>query len=299
MRYLTFVLVGVFGCTTMLGQETKRVEGVAEDGTSPVEQKQIQDILAAKYPYDSQKGYRILFGKVGVDGIRRFQANDHDGIALQAAWEEIALTVPEKEPDRAIRLDRHKLEWFLGFLEGRGRVQAPQWWAEMLLDSRANRRDNIYAGNPKETPYHRTGLDDVQAPRNTTLRRDGDKIILKVGLESVSLPESFLGKDYSGQVCDNVSALITSGRCYIALHDDFGYPYQLVCIDRLTAKIVWKSEVWSMWWGAIAGFGGNMWVAVTEQNKRIVVFGAGSTGIHVEAFREDDGINLFRFSSSY
>jgi hypothetical protein len=244
------------------------------------------------------KGYRILFGKVGADGIRRLQADTHDGIAIQAAWEEVALTVPEKEPERSVRPDRHKLDWFLGFLEGRGRVKAPEWWAEMLLDSRANRRDNIYPGSPKDMPDHRAGLDDVEAPRDTTLKRDGDKIILKVRKESVSIPEAILRKCDSGRVCCSVSALITPSRCYIAVHEDVGYSYPLYCIDRLTAKIVWKSEVWATWWGGASGVH-HMSVAVTEQNNRIVVFGAAATGIHVEAFQRDDGTNLFRFSSSY
>jgi hypothetical protein len=300
MRYLALVLVGVFGCTTMLGQEARRVEEGAPDDV----QKQIRDILGSKSPYESQsgvgmaRGYRNLFGKVGADGIRRLQADAHDGIAIQAAWEEVALTVPEKEPERSVRPDRHKLDWFLGFLEGRGRVRAPQWWAEMVLDSRANRRDNISPGSPKETPYHRAGLDSAEAPRDTTLKRDGDKIILKVGKDSVPIPEAILDKTDSGRVHCNVSALITPSRCYITVHESAGYPYQLFCIDRSTAKIVWKSEVWATWWGATTGIG-HMWVALMDQNQRIVVFGAGSTGIHVEAFQRDDGSNLFRFSSSY
>jgi hypothetical protein len=38
---------------------------------------------------------------------------------------------------------------------------------------------------------------------------------------------------------------------------------------------------------------------VTVRVDRVIVFGTGSTGTHVEAFRAKDGANLFRFSSSY
>jgi hypothetical protein len=62
--------------------------------------------------------------------------------------------------------------------------------------------------------------------------------------------------------------------------------------------VLWKSKVFGHWWDVAFGYH-EMRVAVTEQNKRIVVFGAGFTGFHVEAFRPDDGVNLFRFSTSY
>src|SRR5262249_17723260 len=114
----------------------------------------------------------------------------------------------------------------------------------------------------------------------------------------VVIPESLLRKHDSGKVCSRVSALVTPGRCYVAEHDDVGYPFQLACIDRSTGKVAWRSEVWGIWWGGATGVHA-MWVAGTEQGDRIVVFGAGSIGIHVEAFRKDDGTNLFRFSNSY
>jgi len=56
--------------------------------------------------------------------------------------------------------------------------------------------------------------------------------------------------------------------------------------------------VWATWWGVSSGIS-HMWVAVTEQDKRVVVFGAASTGVHVEAFWSDNGDNLFRFANSY
>jgi hypothetical protein len=100
------------------------------------------------------------------------------------------------------------------------------------------------------------------------------------------------------EVYCNVSALITSSRCFVAVHEDVGYPYKLACIDRQAEKLLWKSEVFATWWAGATGIH-RMWVTVTEQNKRIVLFGSAATGMHVEAFRPEDGANLFRFSTSY
>src|SRR5262249_37561015 len=101
-----------------------------------------------------------------------------------------------------------------------------------------------------------------------------------------------------GQLCCHVSALMRASRCYVAVHEDVGYPYDLACIDRGTGKVRWKSEVFGTWWGGATGIH-EMCVTITEQNKRIVLFGSAATGIHVEAFRPEDGVNLFRFSTSY
>jgi hypothetical protein len=221
----------------------------------------------------------------------------HDSIALQAAWEEVTLTVPVK-PKVVVRPDRQKLDWFLGFLEGRAHVRAPPWWAEALLDSRANARDNIYPGNPKEPPYHSAGLDWSRSPRDTTLKREGGKAILRVGEQALAIPEDLLRKADSGRVWSNVSALLTPKRCYVAVHGDEGYGYWLTCIDRTSDKVLWKARVWASWWGGTTGVG-HMWVTVTEQKGRVVVFGAESIGMHVEAFRAEDGQNVFRFATSY
>jgi hypothetical protein len=177
------------------------------------------------------------------------------------------------------------------------RTSVPQWWKEVVLDSRANRRDSIYPGEPKKNPYHKAGLDEARCPRDTTLKREQGKIVLRIGKESVAIPEDVLGKFDNGKVFSNVSALFTPVRCYVAVHNDCGYPFQLICIDRSSAKVVWKTDVWGTWWGGVSG-PSEMWVDVREQKDRVLVFGA-SAGIHIEGFRKEDGKNLFRFSSGY
>jgi hypothetical protein len=275
-----------------------------DQGTSAAKvQQQIELMLAAKPPFNSlpglSRGYRSLFAKAGEDGLRKLQLHTNDGVALYAAWQEVAMTVPEVHPGDATRLrpDRHKLNWFLGFLEGRLRIQAPPWWGEMLLDMRANHRENIYSGQPKERPYHKAGIDHALAPLDTTLEREGGKIIMRVGKESVLIPESLLNISDNQLVC-NVSAFVKPQRCYIAVHGDGGEPFKLACIDRMTAKILWQVEVWGTWWGKSSG-PQRMWVSVMEQDKRVLVFGAAGNGLHVEAFHIDDGRNLFRFCSYY
>jgi hypothetical protein len=93
-------------------------------------------------------------------------------------------------------------------------------------------------------------------------------------------------------------ALVSRSRCYVAIHDDVGYTYRLVCIDRSSGSVRWEAKVWGCWIGGASGEF-ESWVTVTEQDDRIIVFGAANTGFHVEGFRCDDGANLFRVSNSF
>jgi hypothetical protein len=287
-----------FLSTDLLIQQHFVASDKAEDDRRPAEiEKLVQAILASKHPKESgseigtAKAYRELFKKVGAEGLRELQTHSEDGISIQAAWEEVVLKVPEK---KSVHLDRHKLDWFLGFLEGRARLRAPSWWSDSLLDSEAYRPNLVYVrpGMPKENPYHELGLDHFRGPHNTSLKREHEKIVLRVGKEAVPIPEDLLVKE-------NVSALMKPSHCYIAVHENVGHGYKLACIDRTSEKLVWKTDVFGTWWGDFSTGPAQMWVSVTEQKERIVVFGAAATGLHVEAFRAKDGKNLFRFSTSY
>jgi hypothetical protein len=301
MRPLALACVGAVLLANYLVQNLQLVSGRLQDA-SPTEDVNtlVQQIATLKDPYRASKMYRRLFQKVGDEGIRLLQSHPQDGIAIQAAWEEVRLTVPEKEPETAVRPDRHKLDWFLGFLEGRARLKTPKWWSEVLLDCRANRRDNIYFLQPGQPLYDKIGPDEhfVYGPLDTRLKFERERAVLSVGKQSTTIPVDLLRKDDSGKVACDVSALTTASRCFLAIHEGVGYPYDLVCVERTTGKVLWKSKAFGTWWYAASG-PHRFCVTVVEQHRRVIVFGSGVTGAHVEAFRSEDGANLFRFSTSY
>lgn len=227
--------------------------------------------------------YRNLFKAVGRDGVRNLQAHPNDGIALQAALEDLVTR-------------RHTPEWFVGFVEGRAKVRAPDWWAAVL----AYRYPGLGAAGAPDSPYHEAGPEFFRAPKDTTLAgepgADGP-VVLRVKDDEVRLPaDLFRRRVARGRT--NVSALVTTDRCYLALHDDVGVGYPLTCLDRTTGKIAWETWLRGNWWGAATGQHA-MWVAVTRQGDRIVIFGMSSTGFHVEAVQADDGKSIFRCSTGY
>ena len=50
-------------------------------------------------PYAAQAAYRVLFKKIGADGVQALLTHKSDMIALRAAWEQVNLTVPKKDAD--------------------------------------------------------------------------------------------------------------------------------------------------------------------------------------------------------
>lgn len=260
----------------------------------------IRTILAAKDPSAAAKGYGSLFKLVGNDGLPRLQAHTSDTIAIQAAWMHVELTLPVKEPAQVVRPDRDKLAWFLGFLEGRVRVTPPKWWTEAILDARANRRGNIYAGGLNMWLDRKAGDPIFEKwPAKAAIERKEGKLVVQLGKESASLPDDFHEKVEKQKGLDyDVRALFTPTRCYVAMHESVGYSYRLGCVERSPVRVRWASDVWGSWWQASTGVSRHF-VEIVEQGDRVVVFGVASVGFYVEVFRADNGANLLRFSNSY
>lgn len=260
--------------------------------SSAQEEKLVKEILAANDPSSAATEFGALFKWAGADGLRRLMMNSSDTIAVQAAWEEVELTVPEK-PERTVRPDRDKLAKFLGFLEGRARVQAPPWWSEAVLDARANRRGNVYAGGFRMADRREPKGNAPVPPLPATFDRQDGKAVVRVGAAFAPVPEDLPEKLRLHGSFDTVSALMTPERCFVAVHGCIGYPYKLACVERASGKLRWISEVWASWWYSATGLHFHS-VEVTEQGGRVVVFGVASGTFHVEAFRMEDGINVLR-----
>jgi hypothetical protein len=255
----------------------------------------MDDFLRAPDLERASERFNVLFKRVGVEGLEQLRLNDHNNIALQAAWREVRLTLPEQKGNRRVRPDPAKLRWFLGFLEGRGRLRVPNWWQESILRAQTYRRDdclNLALGN--KPFYHDSGFGSIKTPLDTILIEEGASVVVAVADARTRVPWALLKRSR------NLSALATSSRCYIATHGNFGARYPLICVSRDSGKLIWKARVWGHSFDLImVADSGSQRVTVTEEGSRVVVFGASLAGAHVEAFDVKDGKNLFRFTTAY
>jgi hypothetical protein len=248
---------------------------------------------------ESQRAYRLLFAKVGSDRLSRLQTLHDDSIAIQSAWEQVVLTVPVEDGRTFYRPDPQALSRFLKLVQRRTKVSPPDWWREVVLDARANRRNNIYHGDPKSVPYHRrSGAEWVTCPKNASVEKHGNSIVYRVGKNKITIPEEIQEQSDHGPFVSNVSGCFTDNHCFLAIHDDVGYPHQVGCIDRLSGKLVWKSTVCGSWWGNASGSFTSWFAVVPTDDGRIFVFGAAG-GVYLHGFRASDGKPLVRFSSNF
>jgi hypothetical protein len=159
-----------------------------EDAVRQVIEEKIDAVLRADEPAKAAEHYHDLFVASGAKGLSELKQSPHDSIAIQAAWQEVALTVPESvdEGNPVFRPDRGKLNWFLGFLEGRTRIRVPKWWLEAVLDARANQRDNIYF------PYNNWGRPTAKWTTEAAVTKKGDKFLMQMGNESIDLPKELV-----------------------------------------------------------------------------------------------------------
>ena len=273
----------------------------------------IQKVLECDHGWTMSKSYQALFEAAGTEGLGQLKSHRHDGIALQAAWQEVLLTIPERRielsenrplliglswpPESEKHPDKAQLNRFVNFMKKRANLEVPGWWEEILLGAEGEGPDHAGFPMPKDKNlYHDAGL-GIYAPRGTKVMKNGNNIVLAVRNESVSLSRSFFEKVSYSQ--NWLSALMTPGNCYVAFHDPYGFSYSLYCVERKPGKILWEAPVGGAFWGLASGLGYEQYVAVTQQGARIVVFGACGYGAHVEAFDAKTGANLFRFSTSY
>lgn len=245
--------------------------------------------------------YRSLCAAAGADGLHELQTLSDDTIALQAAWESLALAGPAELITPPIRLDREKVNWFSGFLEGRARVSLPEGWRQILvLDARTNQRGNIFVplGEPKRPPYRFVGSFRVQCPINASIETAGKDVVFRVGDDTIVVPEDLLHRNMNGELYCRLSGCFTSEHFFLAVHDAFGSPHDLTCIDRSSGRLLWKSRACGSYQGAMMGKA-ECWVWVTATSDgRVFSFGAG-TDFYVHGFDASDGKSLLHFCSSY
>lgn len=255
--------------------------------------------------------YRSLFAICQRSDLETLTSNRNDSIATQSAWEIVTLTVPTEEApvaddrlvtedrESAYRPDSKKLEWFIGFVEERNRVKVPDWWRSVVMDSRANRRNNIYPGEPKTQPYRRASVPWVKCPSNADVTEKEQVVTYLSGDDSIALPAEIIERTMDDNLEGSFSGAFTKDYFFFTNHSDVGFPHEVACVDRNSKNVAWKSEVKGCWWSSASGIHESWVTIVPTDDGRVFVFGSASMGVYAYAFDLASGETIFQFSSTY
>ena len=190
-------------------------------------------------------------------------------------------------------LDRRALQKFIGFIEGRLRINVPRVWQMSLLRTRAYSENQIHIQDFRYWPY-RDSDSGLRTPLRVFVDRSGR------GIEHVSSgdKECHISEEISiPKSKDCVSALITDDHCFLAIHDSIGYSYKLHCLglEATGGKARWTSDVFAAFYGGGTGGGYQHRVTMRQKEGKVYVFGACLMGSYIEVFSTQNGDAICRF----
>ena len=202
-------------------------------------------------------------------------------------------------------LDREVVQHFLGFLEGRLRVDIPAWWGHSLLEGSYYSNSPLILLSGERIPGGRPYIPvagGLNAPRGIEVASEAGAVRITRDREAIVLTKGMIervSKEFGGPGGVNV-LFADASRCVVALHGYACGMYPLFCIDPKTNHIYWQAVVWgdSGKYGT-SGTGYYHWTDFRKVDETVVLFGATRYAIYIESFSLVDGHNIFRFSSSY
>ncbi len=254
--------------------------------------------------------YNSLLANAPVEDLQRLKNDPNTGIALAAAWR-----LFEKSP-RSDPVPNGQR--FLGFIEGRTRLQIPLRWELEVQGILVNtpeeyqamlrpynlrapfitrRGKEIVVGHEK----HQESILNLTVPIDTSLVRNNKEIKITVGKKSVTVPEDAipdLVRD--SQSTRGFRAVIGDKRSYFAVLDVVGATSEVTCFDQENHRVVWNASLWAYGGDTPRSGSGSWWndADLVLSEDRLAVFGRGPRACYLEVFDVSTGAATLRFSTT-
>lgn len=280
----------------------------------------VQEVARAATRGDQIAAYEKFLADASPEELRALTDHEDASIALFARW---LLRESDSPTDR---LMAHPQRW-LGFLEGRTGLTAPDAWAARLscapgvFQSHAaavyepaglvgtdtfaysddGRKRTVVLPYPRmRAPLHRTASGIFCEQEREISVTDGT-VRFSTPTQSLELPERVLESIWnknsvSKQFC---AFQLEHQRLYAAFYEGYGHYYPLVCYDRVRRELLWTAEVWAL--GDAHGplqFGGyheDQRVDLVVGPKGVACFGNEGYCSYVEAFDLRTGRPILQF----
>lgn len=253
-------------------------------------------------PCNDGDSFRASLRNASGGQLQLMKTGSDSTVAIRATWEEVRRQLPKPDENVVVRdpstsVPVPNIGYFVGFVEGRLNVLAPEWWVSELKASRAYDSESFLLF--RETPH-------VRGPRGLApefgivpqISREGKKdIVIAWGKRCIRVLGSAIPYE-TFKTGEAFAGIISGERCYIAHFVPFwAYPFGLYCLDCASSKIIWSTRVWC---GCSTVLGtralGHHEVGMVYGNGTLFVFGMDNVTAYVEGFKPSDGTNLLRFS---
>jgi hypothetical protein len=285
--------------------------GTLTDARATIPKDPRKSFLEAKSPEAAGSTIRSLFAGAGSERIRRLMNDDDISISLAAAYRGALQNNAENPIPRPER--------FLGFMEGRTRINIPlRWEVELTMRFLRDRPELAVKSLENYLPvcpflsrwgdgflssarveFKRTGF-ELKAPTGTSLSRVDGRIFLTGGDVRIPIDEKAVPspEDYFPPL-EYLEAVVGPKKTFLAFYRWCACPYPLVCVDSQSGEALWRGDIWSVGDWRVGAAGADVHeVFIQADEARVAVLGHASDGSYAEAFNTRDGSNIFRFSTN-
>lgn len=286
----------------LFGSSGQQRRGGQESGVNQA----AEGLASASHVSDYLRFTQRLFHKRNDGDVMAFRSHAHSTVAIAAAWHDVCLTF-ERPPRRENNLEwaprepirSAKLQRFLGFVEGRLRIQLPAEWEQTLTRARVTSRHGLGWRSFDHWPLRKTRSGYLTADRLEAADR-GAFLVVGRGEDRANVPKSLWAEESKCSVATHSIVVGLNKRycvCGMLPHD--GGSFELHCVRRRDGTVCWTAEVMGTMYGASSGpVGEKDRAAVSLTSDRVVVYGVGPHGAHLQVFAIETGAALCRFSTS-
>lgn len=308
MRRNLLLTVGFSCCLVLAVLPANAQQGASpDDGDKELRQAAVQ----AKNSSEAGKALSRLFQDVDPEALRARMCDPNATIALRAAWQ-----VSQSSNGLSGRCQPQR---FIGFLEGRAECTLPKRWEVRLVDVALREHSDLHDeamesylpkapfltkvnGRIRYSPDHfKDSGFGIAVPSDTTLRMQEDTTQIVIGQRTLLFRTELLQPLRSGPSgFDRLRADLGPQVSYIAVYNQFGDAFPLLCLDSRSGTLLWQSVVWGLGAEKLGGKFGAWWhdLEFSRSEKAVSLFGDGGLGCYYERFDAATGNALGRFSTN-
>jgi hypothetical protein len=223
------------------------------------------------------------------------QSHDQLNVSLRAAWQRVIGTVHERTAPHIHYIPEERAVYrFAGFVEGRLGIAPPEWWISMLVQIKSQDRDT-YLLPTESIPAYGDSVAGFGAPSGLNITSNNGAMEITVGGGTVLIKEEIVS--HLAGCGHRINACRVENAVFVASHS--WTTGCLVSIDN-TGEQAWSANIWGADSEPIRQADpGRHFIELVADDTNVYVFGGANNSAYIEAFRQDDGESVFRFSTSY